>query len=269
MPLTATPTTYAQVAANTHIYDTKWGSHFFGTSSNTQAWAKCTYYIDCSYSGIVTFLQNLNGVFQGTDSNGNPTTTYQLPMTCPIWDAILVSQVEVKPFGVDSTCGCDKPYTSAEVEVTFSTPQYAQTGDNTLLRVDYDVANEIASLPGSAYTFQDGTRGEVGIGIPVVTTAINITRYRVPRFDIQTFQSVVGKVNSAPFFGFAAGLVLCDPIRSSTNQQFGGITLSDFTYGFRARSIPWNQALNPNSGQWEVYSPQTLQTADMNVLFNS
>ena len=62
MALTATPTTYSQVAASTKIYDTRWGSHFFGTSSNTQAYAKVTYLIDYSASGIVTFLQNLKWV---------------------------------------------------------------------------------------------------------------------------------------------------------------------------------------------------------------
>lgn len=267
MGLIATSTTYSQVAANTKIYDTKWGSHFFGSSSNTQAYAKCTYYVDYNTLGIVQFLQNLNGVFQGQDSQGKPTTTYQLPMQCPIWPAILVSQVEVKPFGTDNTCGCDKPYTSAEVEVTFATPQYAQQGDDTLLSIEYEVANEILSLPGSAYTFQDGTRGDIGIGIPITCTGLSITRYRVPTIDITTFQSLAGKVNSQVFFGWPAGYVLCDPITSSSKQQFGGVTLNDVSYKFRIRSIPWAFALNPNSGQFEQYSPQTLQTGDLTQLF--
>ena len=245
MALQATPTYYSQVAANTKIYDTKWGSHSFGSSSNTQGWAKCTYLIDYNVQGIVTFIENLNGVFRGTDSNGNPTTKYQLPMQCPIWPVILVSDTKVTPYGVNSTC------------------------NDTLISIEYEVANEILSLPGSAYSFADGTRGETGLGIPITCTGMSITRYRVPTVDIATFQSVAGCVSSASFFGWPAGNTLCDPLTSSTKQQFGGVTLNDVTYKFRNRSIPWSQALNPNSGKFEVYSPQTLVTADLNVLFQN
>lgn len=109
----------------------------------------------------------------------------------------------------------------------------------------------------------------------VPTASITITQEYCPWIPYGTIFSLLGRVNSQPFYGCAPGTVFFDGAGSESQFSFGTadserLVSQRVTLKFRFRPIPWNMFLCPD-GSFDYFSDErgkmAYQVDEFNRLF--
>ena len=254
----------------------EWGSHRL--SSQTTKTASQTVKFVVNWTDVWEFVRQVNGIFITPNGDGTTTTTYRFPLECPD-NPLLLVQATGESEGLSPGLPCApstglvggytynfQPYKFAKIPVTFGTPVYETSGDNTLLSFDRDGSGEFLKAPFGVYRC-DGVPSE-NIGLYIPSTAYSVTRYRATSVNDDLIDSLRGKVNSSSIFGRDPGTLLFDSVRTSTTVDFGGATLTTIAYSFNWRSVDWNYDLSPVTGNFAPVTPPRYATDDFGPLFN-
>jgi len=142
------------------------------------------------------------------------------------------------------------PFDAAKIEVNYSNPPWDIEND-VKSSIEYQGSVSLITLPqGTLYFDSDDVPYNVEGGLNVAQIGIALTRYRMSSLGSvkSTFDSLLGKTNSATFDDRPAGTVLFANYSTRTiNNAFGtpDITVScQLIY----RQIGWNLAIRPGTG---------------------
>lgn len=179
--------------------------------------------------------------------------------------------------GLDGT-GHGIDYTDWFADIGFRTPQYSvdTASPNAFVTEQRSNGVEMTTRPGSAYKFlSDGKRINHDVGIPVITAEYSLTFHQLSSLDDTLYDSLVGCVNSATFYGKPAGTMLYLGASSSGEFTLAGAASFEVTHQFSYKSVPHNNIMRPDGAMFDtpvLISDGTttmLPSADLNALWDN
>lgn len=250
---------YQLPASSVRLYkETRWGI-VKGAITAHATWK-------CAYADLVQWLTIANGTLENV-FNG---VQRFVPLRFPDATALLATNVDVKLTGYDYALNL---YSTAVIDVDFSTPQFDMTGQNAFLTENMRFGGNMITLPGSSYHFpSDSSKVNQDVGRFVPEVELNITKQMVPGLDVTTILSLTGKVNNAPFLGGAEGTVLFTGANSDRQTTATFVQSFQIQLSFMYRPVPWNQLCRPDGTGFEAVQDGggngIYQEADLTQLFN-
>lgn len=179
------------------------------------------------------------------------------PYLDPSWncyaDDIRIFTPEGAVAGVDGTGG-GITFSDYFIDVHFSTPPYfLELGDYPCCEFDGEPGEDRVTRPGSAYIFpSDGMRLSQAVGVPVKTLDFGITTHRLPAYDLDLYESLIGAVNITTFYGYSAGCVQYVGPKNRGQEIIAGQPVWTVTHMFKFRQIPHNAIMRPDGKDFEA-----------------
>jgi hypothetical protein len=159
-------------------------------------------------------------------------------------------------------------FSHARISCEFRTLPF-DLADAAYYSISTDTGAVIETIPDSALVFPGGERTTGDYGLPIPITGLVITTYMSPTPVSYTLASLTGKVNSSTAFGFPAGTLRFNGVKSDFARGLYSRTLvKSFSLAFREPG--WNYVMKRN-GTWDIPlypgngNPKYL-SADLNIL---
>ena len=229
-------------------------------------------------------LQAMTTVKTASVGSGAATVSFQAPLQYPDFPGLYCNSINMRGFG-NFTAGPPLAYEWCILTCTFRTVpwQFDGTLDNGTSPFPYatigcEFGSQTLQLPASAFHFQSNTNMPATRPVPYVVPTMNLSvqQHFCPYIPVSAMFGLVGKVNSAAFYGIDPGYVLY--LGASSNSDFSIADSSSWTisqtitHKFSARSIPWNQYMKPDGSGFDylVYANgggYIYDSGDLNSLF--
>lgn len=246
-----------------------------------QSGSTATVTFRCLWDDHYTLVQELTGtaILKDTGGGAKPSIIANYPASYPGSTNLLCRKIDrVIPFGKPTILswpplGKWLAKKEALVTATFSyfPIQAQQSGGNPQdgqfdasgkpwVTTSVQLSSDTVTWPDHSLSFAND-----GSGIPppfngnliqiVPLAQITMKRYLLPYIPIAEMISILGQVNVNPMalgnFTCPAGTVLFCGGNSEVTCNTDGTVVQTVDYTFQFRSKPWNQAINPETGQWQ------------------
>lgn len=221
---------------------------------------------------VTTFIQFIKGTVETI--NGAQRV---VPLLYPDDNELQLTSYRVEYFGTPGAV--PEPgqsiftglYSHARIDCEFQTLPFDLV-DAAYYSISTDTGAVIETIPDTGLVFPGGERtsGDYGLAIPV--TALIITTYMSPTPVSYTLASLTGKVNSSTAFGFPAGTLRFNGVKSDFARGLYSRTLVK-SFGLAYREPGWNYVMKKN-GVWDIplfpgNGQPKYQSADLNILAES
>ncbi len=203
-----------------------------------------------------SFVQQMLGLWAGTP----PNISYQAPAAYPPSPNLLCTAITaVEGLGKPFPLSVGLPWlfkAQAVVTAMFTRPPWQAATNTGYFSISWSGAGETVSVPDTAMKFGDGTRTTTPFAYLINQAQITVTRFRMPFIPDVQAAPLLNQVNNAPFqIGwnvYAAGyLVFAGMDTEIEADPLGNITFQ-CAYKFLYRAVPWNYALHPVAGTFQL-----------------
>ncbi|MDR3632629.1 MAG: hypothetical protein P4L84_02265 [Isosphaeraceae bacterium] len=258
-------------------------------SYDATAGATATVKFLCAWNDHYTLVQELTGTASYTVPSGGGAATiisdlpYQYPGSPNLYCRAINS---IEPFGAPLLLswlpkGAWLSRKQALVTAQFSYFPFqgsaGQSGDASgkpLTSTSIQASAEIATIPDFSLVFPDGVPNSTPFPIIVPQAQITLKRYMLPYIPVMEIFSILGGVNGAPVqlgnFTCPTGTVLFCGGTTEVTLNSDGTVLQTADYAFMYRQYPWNFAIHPVNGDWELITNRAgnspYPTVDFSVL---
>jgi len=155
-------------------------------------------------------------------------------------------------------------YEKALITVTFKTNDKDKQNDDTILSQEVDFAANFVTVPRKGYTWIGGGELNQDPGKFLGVCEFGFERKYVPTLDIDAIFSLLGKVNSATFYGRDPAKVLFQGVKAKRESKWDGSDGWTLNYKFIGRTESWNKLLK--EGVWTGTTPALYESADFSTL---
>lgn len=251
---------------------------------DTQQGASATVTFRCLWDDHYTLVQELTGTATLRVSAGGtkPSIIAEYPCSYPGSPNLLCRKIDrVVPFGkpkILSWLPAGKWLAAQEALVTatftyFPIQGQGQDGGNPQdgqfdasgkpwVTTSVQLSSDTATWPEHSLQFSQPS-GAVGPPQPfngsllqiVPIAQITMKRQLLPYIPVMEMLTLLGKLNNAPMvlgnYTCAAGTVMFLGGNTEVTCNTDGTVVQTVDYTFQFRPYPWNQVINPSSGQWQ------------------
>lgn len=238
---------------------------------------RATMHFLVALNDVTAFVQFIKGTVEAIPIAGGGTMDRVVPLLYPDDNELQLTSYRVEYFGTPGATRLEGQsiythmYSHARIDCEFQTLPF-DLADAAYYSISTDTGVVIETIPDTGLVFPGGERTTGDYGLPIPITALIVTTYMSPTPVSYTLASLTGKVNSSTAFGFPAGTLRFNGVKSDFAKGLYSRTLVK-SFGLAYREPGWNYVMKKD-GSWDIPlfpatgNPKYL-SADLNILAQS
>lgn len=226
---------------------------------------------------VTTFIQFIKGQPETIPIAGGGSMSRVVPLLYPDDNELQLFSYDIEYFGTPGAIRqpgqsiYTHMYSHARIDCEFRTMPFVME-DAAYYSISTDTGVVIETIPDTGLVFPGGERTSGDYGLPIPITALIVTTYQSQTPVSYALASLTGRVNSSTAFGFPAGTLRFNGVKSDfARGLYSRVLVKSFGLAFREPG--WNYVMRKN-GVWDIPlypgngNPKYL-SADLSILAES